>query len=111
VSPSTGSLAFYAPDGAGFAASELTRGPWDAESQHAGPPCALLGRALEREARRRGHHFITRDAAIANGYADAIDRAYRGRILERRDHPSEYGPQRYFKIALRPARRGRTAAR
>ena len=29
-------------------ATELTRGPWDAESQHAGPPCALLGRAVER---------------------------------------------------------------
>jgi hypothetical protein len=39
--------AFYAPDGDGFSASELTRGPWEAESQHAGPPCALLGRALD----------------------------------------------------------------
>ena len=28
--------------------SELTRGPWDEGSQHAGPPAALLGRALER---------------------------------------------------------------
>ena len=27
--------------------SELTRGPWDEGSQHAGPPAALLGRALE----------------------------------------------------------------
>jgi hypothetical protein len=27
--------------------SELTRGPWDPDSQHAGPPAALLGRALE----------------------------------------------------------------
>lgn len=42
--------AFYVPDGDGdgFAASELTRGPWDEGSQHAGPPCALLGRALDR---------------------------------------------------------------
>jgi hypothetical protein len=39
--------AFYAPDGDGFAASELTRGPWDEGSEHAGPPCALLGRALD----------------------------------------------------------------
>ena len=39
--------AFYAPDGDGFVASELTRGPWDEGSQHAGPPCALLGRALD----------------------------------------------------------------
>ncbi len=32
----------------GFLATELTRGPWDPEAQHAGPPAALLGRALER---------------------------------------------------------------
>lgn len=40
--------AFYEPDGDGFLATELTRGPWDRESQHAGPPAALLGRALEQ---------------------------------------------------------------
>lgn len=40
--------AFYVPDGDAFVASELTRGPWDERSQHAGPPCALLGRALDR---------------------------------------------------------------
>lgn len=63
---------------------------------------ALLGRRMEREALSRGYSYLTRDAKIANGYADAIDRAYAGRILERRDHPSPYGPQRYFKIALAP---------
>lgn len=31
-----------------FASSEHTRGPWDERSQHAGPPAALLGRAVER---------------------------------------------------------------
>ena len=31
-----------------FVPSELTRGPWDPGSQHAGPPAALLGQALER---------------------------------------------------------------
>ena len=45
--PEPGSQAFYVPDGEGFAATELTRGPWDRDSQHAGPPCALLGRALD----------------------------------------------------------------
>jgi hypothetical protein len=40
--------AFYEPDGELLAATELTRGPWDAGSQHAGPPAALLGRAVER---------------------------------------------------------------
>ena|SRR2546422_5635574 len=61
---------------------------------------ALLGRAIEREGKARGYRYLTRDAAVANGYADAIERTYRGRVLERRDHPSPYGKQRYFKIAL-----------
>jgi hypothetical protein len=38
---------FYEPDGDGFAATEATRGPWDAGAQHAGPPAALIGRELE----------------------------------------------------------------
>jgi Thioesterase-like superfamily len=43
------SEAFYLPDGEGrFLATELTRGPWDPRAQHAGPPAALLGRAVER---------------------------------------------------------------
>jgi len=40
--------AFYEVAEEGFRATELTRGPWDSEAQHAGPPAALLGRALER---------------------------------------------------------------
>jgi hypothetical protein len=40
--------AFFLPDGDRFVATELTRGPWDAGAQHAGPPAALLGRAVER---------------------------------------------------------------
>ena len=40
--------AFYEPDGDRFVPSELTRGPWDPESQHAGPPAALIGREIER---------------------------------------------------------------
>jgi hypothetical protein len=31
-----------------FEATPHTRGPWDAAAQHAGPPAALLGRAMER---------------------------------------------------------------
>jgi hypothetical protein len=38
---------FYERDGDLFRATELTRGPWDPGAQHAGPPAALLGRALE----------------------------------------------------------------
>lgn len=33
-----------------YASTELTRGPWGPESQHAGPPSALLGRAIEQSA-------------------------------------------------------------
>ena len=39
---------FYEVQGEEFAPTELTRGPWDADAQHAGPPAALLGRAVER---------------------------------------------------------------
>src|SRR4051812_45470258 len=44
-----GEAAFYHRDGDAFVPTELTRGPWDPGAQHAGPPSALLGRALERE--------------------------------------------------------------
>lgn len=40
--------AFYAPTDSGFSSSELTRGPWDGQTQHAGPPAALLAREIER---------------------------------------------------------------
>jgi Thioesterase-like superfamily len=39
--------AFYERDGDLFGATELTRGPWDPGAQHAGPPAALLGHAIE----------------------------------------------------------------
>jgi hypothetical protein len=42
-------MSFYEPLGDGrFASTPHTRGPWDPAFQHAGPPSALLGRALER---------------------------------------------------------------
>jgi hypothetical protein len=44
----TMTIAFYIPDGDRFRSTDWTRGPWDARYQHAGPPAALLGRALER---------------------------------------------------------------
>jgi hypothetical protein len=40
--------AFYEPDGETYVPTELTRGPWDPDSQHAGPPAALIGREVER---------------------------------------------------------------
>jgi Acyl-CoA thioesterase C-terminal domain/Acyl-CoA thioesterase N-terminal domain len=45
-------VAFYTALAADrFASSGYTRGPWDAGAQHAGPPAALLGRAVEAMAR------------------------------------------------------------
>jgi hypothetical protein len=42
-------MAFYLPVAEDrFESAEYTRGPWDAGAQHAGPPAALLGRAIER---------------------------------------------------------------
>lgn len=39
--------AFYERADDLWTATELTRGPWDPGAQHAGPPSALLGRAIE----------------------------------------------------------------
>ena len=44
----------------GFRASELTRGPWDDHHQHAGPPVALVCRAVEQVAREHGLTHIAR---------------------------------------------------
>ena len=40
--------AFYVPEDGAYTSTELTRGPWDPGSQHAGPPAALIGREIER---------------------------------------------------------------
>ena len=39
--------AFFVRDGDRFVATEWTRGPWDPNAQHAGPPSALLARAFD----------------------------------------------------------------
>jgi hypothetical protein len=39
--------AFYIPDGDRFVSTDWTRGPWTPAAQHAGPPAALLARAIE----------------------------------------------------------------
>jgi len=45
--------AFFLPLGRDrFRATELTQGPWGSGLQHAGPPAALLGRAVERHGDR-----------------------------------------------------------
>ena len=42
--------AFYIAEGNHFISTANTTGPWHPKCQHAGPPAALLGRALELEA-------------------------------------------------------------
>jgi hypothetical protein len=52
--------AFFLPHGNDpFVATEHGRGPWSPDHQHAGPPSALLARAIERAA-GDGPAFITR---------------------------------------------------
>jgi Thioesterase-like superfamily len=46
--------AFYSVEGGRITPTELTRGPWDPQSQHAGPPSALLARAMEACEPREG---------------------------------------------------------
>lgn len=53
--------AFVALKGGGFRATDLTRGPWDPAHQHAGPPIALVARAIEHVA---GEHKLTHLARL-----------------------------------------------
>jgi hypothetical protein len=52
--------AYSTADGRLFAASELTRGPWDPAHQHAGPPSALVCRAITRAAAEHGFDHLGR---------------------------------------------------
>lgn len=54
--------AAYAPldTGPGYRASALTRGPWSPEHQHAGPPTALVCRAIEQRAQAEGLGHLSR---------------------------------------------------
>lgn len=58
--PAIPGAAFSALDARGFHASALTRGPWDPAHQHAGPPIALVCRAVEQAAREHGLTHIAR---------------------------------------------------
>ncbi|MEU9039202.1 thioesterase family protein [Streptomyces sp. NPDC048352] len=52
---------FYERLGEGrFLATEATRGPWDPDAQHAGPPAALLGRAVEERPGARDDMRVAR---------------------------------------------------
>ena len=52
---------FYVPDGpATFTSTPSTAGPWGPESQHGGPPAALLTRAVERLERDGAERVVGR---------------------------------------------------
>jgi hypothetical protein len=77
--------AFYLQDGPGrFLSQPSTAGPWGPESQHGGPPAALLGRAVER---------------LADGGARTV-----GRITMELLGPVPVGPLRVSAAVVRPGR-------
>jgi len=56
---------------------------------------------LEYIAKERGYKFLTRHAAVGNGYAEKVARSYGDRVVESYSHTSdEYGELRFFKIRL-----------
>lgn len=56
---------------------------------------------LEKQLRRRGYRYLERDAAVENGYAAKIERAYVGRIVTQGEPQlTEYGLQVFFRIDL-----------
>lgn len=52
--------AYEALDSRSYSSSALTRGPWHPEHQHAGPPIALVCRAIEQAALEHGLTHIAR---------------------------------------------------
>ncbi|WP_042422419.1 thioesterase family protein [Streptacidiphilus anmyonensis] len=84
--------AFYLPLGEQrFAATAATRGPWSPDSQHAGPPAALLGRAVEqRPGAREGFRVVRMTFEILRPVPlgevrVAVREAETGRSVERVD--------------------------
>ena len=79
---------FFEPLGGGrYLGTESTAGPWNREHQHAGPPAALLGRALEQVAPREDMLFARLSfdilGAIPVGEVEVVARVIRpGRSVE-----------------------------
>jgi hypothetical protein len=82
----------YEPDGDVFHPTGLTRGPWDPDFQHAGPPAALLARAVERT----GDETSGRGNGISPGQA--------GRLGFDILRPVPLAPHRISTRTLRPGR-------
>lgn len=61
---------------------------------------AMLMEALYTTLKDRGAKYITRDAAIENGYADKLSKLHGLLILEQHDHDSKYGRQRFIRMRI-----------
>jgi hypothetical protein len=83
--------AFFETSGESFVSTELTRGPWDPDAQHAGPPAALLGREIELHAKV--------------GNEDSAPGARVGRITLDILRSVPLAPLRIATAVLRPGRR------
>ena len=59
-SPPPSSGTYVALENGAYASSDLTRGPWHPDHQHAGPPIALVARSIERAAVALGLTHIAR---------------------------------------------------
>ncbi|MBX4191953.1 GNAT family N-acetyltransferase [Candidatus Parcubacteria bacterium] len=61
----------------------------------------LVIQKLEDELRNRNVQFVRRQSRIKDGYADAVERHYKDRIVETKESESgQTDPKRYFKIKL-----------
>ena len=104
-------------DGA-FRASPLTRGPWNPKHQHAGPPSALIARAIERAAVNDGLTHLARltvnlirpapigecRVEVATDYAGRTAGHYSGRLIAEGKDIARF-------TALDAARRGPAGSR
>lgn len=60
IEPAPPTAAYFPLQARGFRSSALTRGPWHPDHQHAGPPVALVCRAVEQAALEHGLTHISR---------------------------------------------------
>lgn len=69
----------------------------DFQKQHHTPQMMSV---LKEGLKARGYNFIEIDAAIDNGYADNVERNETQHIIEKHDHDSSIGRQRFFRMRL-----------
>ena len=75
--------------GDAFGSTELTRGPWDPDGQHAGPPAALIGREIE----------------LHEGVGSGPDDRFVARVTFEILRPVPIAPLRVETETIRPGRR------